>query len=227
MTQKWITDVSKPIKVDSFDGSVTVHSITALLEIQTKLFDNLITYKRDGVSHKIPIKLGRKYDFDTIAQEVGDTLNRGDEQVVLFYYNNSRVTLRIYKNTKVTDIKIPDELKKILGMSSPTILNTHLNTHLNYTDYVGDIINKTDIRFQFFDPSCIHITCDELYNKSEDGDDIAVLRVDQLENIQYTYPQPCRSFKNNYTRLLHLHIKDDYGNDLPLKNLLLRVLINE
>ena len=219
--QKWIKDVSKPIKLDSFDGNVAVHSITGQLNIETKLFDNLISYKKGGVLNKIPIKLGRRYDFDSIAQEVVDTLNR-DEQVVLFYYNNSRVKLRVYEGTNITDIKIPSELETKLGLSSPTI-----GTTKQYKEYIGDIINKADIHFQFFDPSYVHITCDELYNKSEDGDDIAVLRVDQLESLQFNYPQPCRAFKNNYIKELHLHIKDQFGNELPLNNLLLRVVINE
>ena len=92
---------------------------------------------------------------------------------------------------------------------------------------MGTPIKKDDVIFAAsMNSKLAVITCDEVDDHDEDGDVLAVLRIDDIEKYQFNNP-PSRDFEKNYDRLLHIKVKDEFGNLLPIKEMLIRVTIND
>ena len=88
---------------------------------------------------------------------------------------------------------------------------------------MGTPIKKDDVVFAVsMNSKLAIIICDEVDNHDEDGDVLAVFRIDDIEKYQFNIP-PSRDFDKNYDRLLH--IKDELGNPLPIKQMLIRLSI--
>ena len=92
---------------------------------------------------------------------------------------------------------------------------------------MGTLIKKDDVVFAAsMNSKLAIITFDEVDNQDEDGDVLAVLQIDDFEKYQFNIP-PSRDFDKNYDRLLHIKIKDELGNPLPIKQMLIRLSIND
>ena len=216
--QRYITNIDMDIPIDAENGSVTVHDISVTLNLPRQLFTNILTYKKSGVAYKVPVISSKKYTFNDLMLIVNAHLNV-DDQVALLYYNNGRVTQRLYKNTPFSDIKWDSNIEKLMGLNEATT-----QVFSDSTIFTGKPVSQDSIKFQYFNGDYLYITCDQL----DVGDQtIAAVKLDQLEGKSWNYPQPTRSFENNRDKKLRLRLKDEYGSDLPLSDLLLRVTINE
>ena len=91
---------------------------------------------------------------------------------------------------------------------------------------MGTPIKKDDVIFATTVQSKLAIiTCDEVDNL-EEGKVLVILPIDDIKKYQFNNP-PSRDFHRNYDRLLHFKIKDELGNELPIKEMLIRVTIND
>ena len=121
----------------------------------------------------------------------------------------------------ISDLTFSSPIRTLLGLDE-----TSTNTSAGYKIQIDTPINKDDVKFIVLDPKLVIITCDEVDQHNVDGDVLAILRADKIKDYQF-YSTPSRSFKNNYDKKLHIKIKDELGNEIPIKESLIRLTINE
>ena len=54
-------------------------------------FKIILTYKLAGEDLALQVVMGKTYTFESLAQEISDTLNINDEQVIDLYHLNGKV----------------------------------------------------------------------------------------------------------------------------------------
>ena len=215
MRNVWITDIRQPIKIDNHAGSVAVHSVAIEFPTQVEV-DHLFTYREKGVKMTYPIEVGRTYTLSDLLSILGK-LTPG-----FFGTTADTIVLRTMPSDPILSVTFPAPIQMMLGLDK-----TRISTLDKYKLEMGSLINKADVEFTTTIKSKLAIiTCDEVDNHDEDGDVLAIFRIDDIEKYQFNNP-PSRDFEKNYDRLLHVKIKDELGNELPIKESLIRLTINE
>ena len=216
MRNVWITDIKKPIKIDNRAGSVAVHSVAIKFPRQFEL-DHLFTYREKGVKMTYPIEVGRTYTLSDLLVILGKMTSG------FFGTTADTIVLRTMPSDSILDVTFPAPIQTMLGLDKTQISSTSGKYMLE----MGSPINKADVVFTTTIKSKLAIiTCDEVDNHDEDGDVLAVLRIDDIKKYQFNNP-PSRDFEKNYDRLLHIKVKDELGNPLPIQEMLMRLTIND
>ena len=211
-----MTTNNKSIKIDNHAGSVAVHSVAMKFPTQFEI-DHLFTYKENGIPKTYPIEVGRTYTLSDLLSILGK-LTSG-----FFGTTADTIVLRTMPSDPILDVTFPALIQTMLGLDKTQISSTSGKYMLE----MGSPINKADVVFTTTIKSKLAIiTCDEVDNHDEDGDVLAILRIDDIEKYQFNNP-PSRDFEKNYDRLLHIRVKDELGNELPIKESLIRLTINE
>ena len=176
----------------------------------------MFTYKENGVPKTYPIEVGRTYTLGDLLSILGKLTS------VFFGTTADSLVLRTMPEDPISDVKFPAPIQTMLGLDK---LQT--STQGQHKLQMGTPIKKDDVVFAAsMNSKFAIITCDEVDNHDEDGDVLAVLRIDDIEKYQFNIP-PSRDFDKNYDRLLHIKIKDELGNPLPIKQMLIRLSIND
>ena len=214
MRNVWITDINKPIKIDNHAGSVAIHSVAIKFPTQFEV-DHLFTYREKGVKMTYPIEVGRTYTLSDLLSILGKMTSG------FFGTTADTIVLRTMPSDPILGVTFPAPIQTMLGLDK-----TQISTSGKYMLEMGSPINKADVIFTTTIKSKLAIiTCDEVDNHDEDGDVLAILRIDDIKK-QFNNP-PSRDFERNYDKLLNVKIKDELGNELPIKESLIRLTIND
>ena len=214
MRNVWITDIRQPITTNHA-GSVAVHSVAIKFPTQVEV-DHLFTYREKGVKMTYPIEVSRTYTLSDLLSILGE-LTPG-----FFGTTADTIVLRTMPSDPILAVTFPAPIQIMLGLDK-----TRISTLDKYKLEMGSPINKADVVFTTTIKSKLAIiTCNEVDNHDEDGDVLAILRIDDIEKYQFNNP-PSRDFEKNYDRLLHIRVKDELGNELPIKESLIRLTIND
>ena len=216
MRNVWITDINNPVKINNHTGSVAVHSVAIKFPTQVEV-DHLFTYREKGVKMTYPIEVGRTYTLSDLLSILGK-LTPG-----FFGTTADTIVLRTMPSEPILGVTFPAPIQTMLGLDK-----TQISTLDKYKLEMGSPINKAAVVFTTTIKSKLAIiTCDEVDNHDEDGDVLAILRIDDdIKKYQFNNP-PSRNFEKNYDRLLHIRVKDELGNELPIKESLIRLTIND
>ena len=210
-----MTTNNKPIKIDNHAGTIAVHSVAMKFPTQFEI-DHLFTYKENGIPKTYPIETDRVYTLGDLLSILGK-LTSG-----FFGTTTNSLVLRMMPSDPISDVKFPAPIQTMLGLDK-----VQTSTEGHHKLQMGTPIKKDDVVFTtIIESKFAIITCDEVDNHDEDGDVLAVLRIDDIEKYQFNNP-PSRDFEKNYDRLLHIKVKDELGNELPIKESLIRLTINE
>lgn len=220
-----LTDISKPIRCqDMPDGTISLHELRVTPGWTFPSFRAIFSYERAGEKHVVPVVMGKTYTLHDLELLVNKHLNV-KEQVALLYYNNGRVTFKIYPNVKTTNINLSDGIKELLKL-------TTTETFDGIT--TGQPVDKASIQFTFSDALTIFLTCDECDKQtlvnSKKTSVITALPVaaalDGSFTASLTHPAFV-TFKDNYTNHFTFRMQDKDANNLPVKEVLIRLSINE
>ena len=163
-----------------------------------------------------PIEVGRTYTLSDLLSILGDMTSG------FFGTTADTIVLRTMPSDPILGVTFPAPIQTMLGLDKTQISNSG-----KYMLEMGSPINKADVVFTTTIKSKLAIiTCNEVDNHDEDGDVLAIFRIDDIEKYQFNNP-PSRDFEKNYDRLLHIRVKDELGNELPIKESLIRLTINE
>ena len=210
-----MTTNNKPIKIDNHAGTIAVHSVAMKFPTQFEI-DHLFTYKENGIPKTYPIETGRVYTLGDLLSILGK-LTAG-----FFGTTTNSLVLRTIPSDPISDVKFPAPIQTMLGLDK-----VQTSTQGQHKLQMGTPIKKDDVVFTAsMNSKLAIITCDEVDNHDEDGDVLAVLRIDDIEKYQFNNP-PSRDFEKNCDRLLHIRVKDEIGNPLPIKQMLFRLSIND
>ena len=209
-----MTDTENPIKIDNHTGTIAIHSVAIKFPTQFEI-DHLFTYKENGITKTHPIETGRVYTLGDLLSILGK-LTAG-----FFGTTTNSLVLRTKPSDPISDIKFAAPIQTMLGLDK---METSSQGH--HKLQMGTPIKKDDVIFTTTIQSKLAIiTCDEVDNL-EDGKVLVILPIDDIKKYQFNNP-PSRDFHRNYDRLLHFKIKDELGNELPIKEMLIRVTIND
>ena len=210
-----MTTNNKPIKIDNHAGTIAVHSVAMKFPTQFEI-DHLFTYKENGIPKTYPIETDRVYTLGDLLSILGK-LTSG-----FFGTTTNSLVLRTMPSDPISDVKFPAPIQTMLGLDK-----VQTSTEGHHKLQMGTPIKKDDVVFAtIIESKFAIITCDEVDNHDEDGDVLAVLRIDDIEKYQFNNP-PSRDFEKNYDRLLHIKVKDELGNPLANQGMLIRLTINE
>ena len=210
-----MTTNNKPIKIDNHAGTIAVHSVAMKFPTQFEI-DHLFTYKENGIPKTYPIETDRVYTLGDLLSILGK-LTSG-----FFGTTTNSLVLRTMLSDPISDVKFPAPIQTMLGLDK-----VQTSTEGHHKLQMGTPIKKDDVVFTtIIESKFAIITCDEVDNHDEDGDVLAVLRIDDIEKYQFNNP-PSRDFEKNYDRLLHIKVKDELGNPLANQGMLIRLTINE
>ena len=210
-----MTTNNKPIKIDNHAGTIAVHSVAMKFPTQFEI-DHLFTYEENGIPKTYPIETDRVYTLGDLLSILGK-LTSG-----FFGTTTNSLVLRTMPSDPISDVKFPAPIQTMLGLDK-----VQTSTEDHHKLQMGTPIKKDDVVFTtIIESKFAIITCDEVDNHDEDGDVLAVLRIDDIEKYQFNNP-PSRDFEKNYDRLLHIKVKDELGNPLANQGMLIRLTINE
>ena len=163
-----------------------------------------------------PIEVGRTYTLSDLLSILGE-LTPG-----FFGTTADTIVLRTMPSDPILGVTFPAPIQMMLGLDK-----TQISTLDKYKLEMGSPINKAAVVFTTTIKSKLAIiTCDEVDNHDEDGDVLAILRIDDDIKKKYQFNNPpSRNFEKNYDRLLHIRVKDELGNELPIKESLIRLTI--
>ena len=210
-----MTTNNKPIKIDNHAGTIAVHSVAMKFPTQFEI-DHLFTYKENGIPKTYPIETDRVYTLGDLLSILGK-LTSG-----FFGTTTNSLVLRTMPSDLISDVKFPAPIQTMLGLDK-----VQTSTEDHHKLQMGTPIKKDDVVFTtIIESKFAIITCDEVDNHDEDGDVLAVLRIDDIKKYQFNNP-PSRDFEKNYDRLLHIKVKDELRNPLPIQEMLMRLTIND
>ena len=208
-----MTTNNKPIKIDNHAGTIAVHSVAMKFPTQFEI-DHLFTYKENGIPKTYPIETDRVYTLGDLLSILGK-LTSG-----FFGTTTNSLVLRTMPSDPISDVKFPAPIQTMLGLDK-----VQTSTENHHKLQMGTPIKKDDVVFTtIIESKFAIITCDEVDNHDEDGDVLAVLRIDDIKKYQFNNP-PSRDFEKNYDRLLHIKVKDELRNPLPIQEMLMRLTI--
>ena len=210
-----MTTNNKPIKIDNHAGTIAVHSVAMKFPTQFEI-DHLFTYKENGIPKTYPIETDRVYTLGDLLSILGKLTSR------FFGTTTNSLVLRTMPSDPISDVKFPAPIQTMLGLDK-----VQTSTEGHHKLQMGTPIKKDDVVFTtIIESKFAIITCDEVDNHDEDGDVLAVLRIDDIKKYQFNNP-PSRDFEKNYDRLLHIKVKDELRNPLPIQEMLMRLTIND
>ena len=210
-----MTTNNKPIKIDNHAGTIAVHSVAMKFPTQFEI-DHLFTYKENGIPKTYPIETDRVYTLGDLLSILGK-LTSG-----FFGTTTNSLVLRTMPSDPISDVKFPAPIQTMLGLDK-----VQTSTEGHHKLQMGTPIKKDDVVFTtIIESKFAIIICDEVDNHDEDGDVLAVLRIDDIKKYQFNNP-PSRDFEKNYDRLLHIKVKDELRNPLPIQEMLMRLTIND
>ena len=239
MVNAIITRIDEPLRVDNLvDGTISLHELKVWPGWTHPHFKKILTYEFAGKNYILPVVMGKKYTFDILAQVVNDALNANGEQIVNLYHNNGRVTWQIYPTQKPDNPKISSGMTAFLRPSNIK-LSDEIATLFKLKDaqadkngiITGEPVDKSSLSFCFSDASTIFFTCDQcdettLVNNNETRT-ITALPVAAGINGCLTAGAATTSFHSNLTNRFTFHIQGERGNNLPIKRLFCRLIIND
>ena len=221
--QYFLTDLTKPVKVEEFDGEITLLEAKFWPDWETPKFTTLFSHERDGEKVAVPIISGKSYTLEDIQHAVNDHLNV-DEQVVNVYHNNGRVTWQVKTNTKTTNVQLSAGLIDMFKLGGA-------KTYDGIT--TGQPVNKDSIKFTYSNARTLFLECKQIedtYLNDLPTKTLLVVPVaiDLDGSITANLQHPVTvTYRNNFVKELRFRVHDEHGNELPLKQVLLRFTIND
>ena len=234
--QVFLTDIAKPIRCRKPHGKINLHTLSLWPAWTFPKFTTLFSYERGGEKIVVPVVMGKTYTFRDLELLVNKHLN-SDDQVALLYHNNGRVTWRVVPPKTPSNPKISTGMVNFLRPSNIE-LSTGLKELLNLKgaqEYdgttTGQPIDKSSINFTFSDATMVFLTCDQIddtYVNDLSSKAIAVIPLD-TGALTLTLTAPTSIvFKENYAeRKLNFKLRDKDDNELPVKQMLAHLTIND
>ena len=218
MTHYIVTDFANPINVGSFHGSIT------LLELKVwpgwKRHSGVIVTdvwkSKPRTKLSVPLKNDKTYTFDMIARLFNEQLNisAAGDPVATLSHKDGKVNLYVKDDTQLSNLKISEDIAKVLKIKGDTS-----NT--------GEPIEFDKIAFN--NTKNVFLVCDQINStliNNRDSNTVTVAAcVDEI--IPFEKPMPTARFRSNYHQHLTFQIKDDQGNNLPIRRVFYRLLLNK
>ena len=183
----------------------------------------------------VPVVMRKTYTFKDLELLVDEHLNI-DKQAALLYHNNGRVNWRVVPKTRPpasleTNVKFVGPSKIELSAGLKELLKLKGVPEDNGL-IVGQPIDKSSINFTFSDATMVFLTCDQIddtYVNDRSSKAIAVMPLDTPITGALTLTSPTSTvFKENYAeRKLNFKLRDKDGNELPVKQMLAHLTIND
>ncbi len=219
-----LTDISKPFRrYRKPDGTLVLKELKIWPGWSYPKFKNLFSYQKDGVTHAIPVIMGKTYTFHDLGLLVNTYLN-AKGQVALLYHNNGRVTFRVYPNVGIHNIKLDEGLAEMLGLKK---LDKYEGVN------TGEPVNESSIHFTYSNARLISLACRQIDNTYLNNDEAKVLCVmpvsvgsDGAVTANLLHPT-IAAFHDNFCHDLTFQVQDERGNNLPINQLVIRLTINE
>ena len=234
----FLTDIEASIRlpIKKPHGKINLHTLSLWPAWTFPKFTTLFSYERGGEKIVVPVVMGKTYTFRDLELLVNKHLN-SDDQVALLYHNNGRVTWRVVPPKTPSNPKISTGMVNFLRPSNielstglKELLNLNLTQEYNGI-LTGQPIDKSSINFTFSDATMVFLTCDQIddtYVNDLSSKTIAVIPLDTgALTLTLTAPTPI-VFKENYAeRKLNFKLRDKDDNELPVKQMLAHLTIND
>ena len=215
MRNIWLVNTREPVKIGNYSGTIAIHSVAIKFPTQFRI-DHLFTYKENGTPKTYPIEVGKICILSDLLSILG-RITSG-----FFGTTTDSLVLRTKPSDSISDVKFPAPVQTMLGLDK-----TKISQQGGHKLEIGSPIKKDEVIFTTtINSKLAIITCDEVDNHDDDGDILAILPIDNIGEYQFINP-PLRCFTKNYDRLLHINVKDELGNSLPIKDMLIRLTIND
>ena len=121
----------------------------------------------------------------------------------------------------ISNIKLSKGLKELLNLPD--------QKYLGIT--TGQPINESSINFTFNNAAMVFLTCDQIddtYVNNQSSKTIAVMPIASAINGALTLTSPTSAvFIENYDKKLNFRLQDKNGNELPVKQMLVHLTIND
>jgi len=219
-----------PIKIEDLpNGKIDLQELKIWPDWTHIKFDTILTYKIGNDAYALKVDINKKYTFDILAQDICDLLNQNNKQVVQLYHNNERVTWRIFPKPKLSAGMIPSNIKL-----SYNIIKLFKLENVKYDEHgimTGAPVDKSSISFCFSNAFTILFTCDEcdkttLVNNQKTNAIVAMPAVTAIDGSITASLPASLSFNNNHSNQLNFHIQDEHKNNLVVRKVFCRLLIN-
>jgi len=234
--QVFLTDLKALIKCKTPHGTIKFHDLKLWPAWSFPKFTTLFSYERGGEKIVVPVIMGKTYTFRDLELLVNQHLN-SDNQVALLNHNSGRVTWRVFPPNPPTNPKISNGMVNFLRPSKIE-LSKGLKELLNLEGAqehdgttTGQPIVKSSIKFSFSNAAIVFFTCDQIddtYVNNQPSKAIAVISLATAINGVLTLTSPTSAvFTENYDRKLNFKLQDKNGNELPVKQMLAHLTIND
>jgi len=245
--QVFLTDMETPIRCKKTHGKINLLTLILWPAWSFPKFTTLFSYERGGEKITVLVIMGKRYTLESIQVLVNEHLN-SDAQVALLYHNNGRVTWRVFPPKPPTNSKIsagmvdflrPSKIKLSAGLKELLNLTTAQEHDGVITGQpvdaagttTGQPVDESSINFAFSRASMVFLACDQVddtYVNDKPSKAIAVIPVATAINGTLTLSSPTSAvFTENYDRKLSFHLTDKRGNELPVKQMLAYLTIND
>lgn len=218
-----LTTLDKPVRCEDVpDGEIVLQELRVWPGWSHPSFKTLFSYERDGAKHVVPVVMGKNYTFRDIQLLVNEYLNVKN-QVAMLYYNNGRITWRLFPSSHTTNVEL-----------SPSLIDMFkLGVAKTYDGMTtGQPVEESSINFTFSDASTVFFTCDEckeetLVNSVKTRAITAMPVYANLDGSLMTTQSASTTFKDNWTNKFNFRIQDENGNNLAVKRVFCRLTIND
>ena len=182
--------------------------------------------------------MNKKYTFDILAQDICNLLNQNNEQVVKLDHTNEKVTWQVFSPPKPIKSKLSTGMMAFLRPRniklSYNIIKLFKLENVKYDEHgimTGAPVDKSSISFCFSNAFTIFFTCDEcdkttLVNNQKTNAIVAMPAVTAMDGSITASLPASLSFSNNYSNQLNFHIQDEHKNNLVVRKVFCRLLIN-
>ena len=140
------------------------------------------------------------------------------------YYKDGKVCWYVTPAdpSNISNIKLSKGFKELLNLESA-------QKYLGITQ--GQPINESSIKFSFSNAAMVFLTCDQIddtYVNNQPSKAIVVMPLATAINGVLTLTSPTSAvFTENYDRILNFKLQDENGNELPVKQMLAHLTIND
>ena len=217
-----LTNIKDPIPVQEFDGEITL--------LEAKFWpawqgypETIATYNWKSTPYttrSVKLKSGEMYKLKDILDRFNTQLNEAaqNDPVASLIFKNGYVALKIKENTQINNLSLNEKMAHILhfppGSNGPSTEPVNLNSSFNNTKTLS--------------LECTQI--DDIYLNGKPAKTLKIMPVvvelDGSVTANLQHPAVTK-YHNNFLKKLTFRVRDEHGNDLPLKAVLLHLIIND
>ena len=219
--QVYLTDIEASIRCRKPHGKINLHTLKLWPAWSFPKFTTLFSYERGGEKIVVPVIMGKTYIFRDLELLVNEHFNSDAD----LYYKDGKVCWYVTPADppNISNIKLSKSLKELLNLEGA-------QKYLGITQ--GQPINESSIKFSFSNAAMVFLTCDQIddtYVNDLSSKAIAVIPLDTTITGALALTSPTSAvFKENYAeRKLNFKLRDKDDNELPVKQMLAHLTIND